>query len=78
MHTKYNFKYVGQSEKKIAEIFYEAKAAKPCVLIFDDFHILSFKKEIGSDNSSLLLNTILNEMDNIKSNDRVLAIAITN
>lgn len=68
---------MGESETKISEIFQEAKSVSPCVLIFDDFHVLSFKKDIGSENSSMMLNAVLNEMDNITSTDRVLAIAIT-
>lgn len=48
------------------------------MLIFDDFHVLSFKKDIGSENSSMILNAIVNEIDNITSKDRLLCIAITN
>jgi len=70
-------KYVGESEKKISEIFQQARKNKPCVLFFDDVHILFNKKEVGGANSMLIINTFLQEIDNIITSDKILVVIAT-
>lgn len=38
-------KFFGDSEKQIHEIFEEAKKMQPCVIFFDDLHLIC-KKEV--------------------------------
>jgi AAA family ATPase len=70
-------KFVGESEKRISAIFKDAKAIKPAVVFFDDIHILCNKKDVGGENSSVILNSFLNEVDCITTEDKVLVIIAT-
>ena len=36
--------FVGESEKKLSTIFNEARENKPCIIFFDDLHIICDKK----------------------------------
>jgi len=70
-------KWVGESEKAIREIFRKAKAASPCVVIFDELDSLA-KYKTGSDGAGeTVLSQLLTEIEEGVSS-RVVVIGITN
>ena len=57
-------KYFGQSERNLAQVFADARAAAPCILFFDQIDALAGRrKESGNDSSDRLVTTFLVEMD---------------
>lgn len=71
-------KYFGETEETLRKLFEKARAAAPCVLFFDEFDALAFKRGLNGDESSSdaghslhnrILSTFLNEMDGILSLD---------
>eukprot|EP00956_Cyclotella_meneghiniana_P005319 scaffold6698_cov72-Cyclotella_meneghiniana.AAC.4 len=78
--------WLGGSEATIRSIFSRARAAAPCILLFDELDSLAMNRE--QDNSSAasgvqsrILTTLLNEMDGITnagSSQSVLVVAATN
>lgn len=71
-------KYVGESERAVRQLFSRARAAKPCVLFFDEMDALAPRR--GSDNQAAerLVNQLLTEMDGIDSREGVYLVAATN
>jgi transitional endoplasmic reticulum ATPase len=72
--------YIGQSEKRLAAAFQNARAAKPAVLFFDEIEALAARRRFGhADHGASLVSTFLNEMDGVNaSNEGVLVLAATN
>jgi transitional endoplasmic reticulum ATPase len=72
-------KWVGESEKAIREIFRKAKAASPCVVIFDELDSLAKMKngEEGGGIGENILSQMLTEMEE-GTTSRVVIIGITN
>ena len=70
-------KWLGESEKAIREIFRKAKAASPCVIIFDELDSLARTKSGESGGSETLLSQLLTEIEEGTSS-RVVVIGITN
>lgn len=72
--------YIGQSEKRLAEVFSKARASKPSVLFFDEIEALAARRRFGSaDHGASMVSTFLNELDGINaSNDGLLVLAATN
>lgn len=75
--------WLGGSEAAIRSLFSRARAAAPCILLFDEIDAIACNREDdGSsvDVSSRILTTFLNEMDGISSSGRsgVLVVACTN
>ena len=72
--------FIGQSEKRLASIFENARAAKPAVLFFDEIEALAARRRFGhSDNGASMVSTFLNEMDGVNAtNDGILVLAATN
>ncbi len=70
-------KWLGESEKAIREIFRKAKAASPCVVIFDELDSLARSKSNESANGETLLSQLLTEIEE-GSSSRVTVIGITN
>lgn len=68
--------YVGESERAVREIFRKARAAKPCIIFFDE--IDSIASERDSTKGLNVLTTLLNEMDGFESLEQVLVLAATN
>jgi SpoVK/Ycf46/Vps4 family AAA+-type ATPase len=71
-------KNFGETEETLRKLFEKARAAAPCVLFFDEFDALAFKRGLNGDQSSSdaghslhnrVLSTFLNEMDGIVSLD---------
>jgi transitional endoplasmic reticulum ATPase len=72
-------KWVGESEKAIREIFRKAKAASPCVIIFDELDSLA-KMKNGEESGGIgenILSQMLTEMEE-GTTSRVVIIGITN
>ncbi len=70
-------KWVGESEKGIREIFRKAKAASPCVVIFDELDSLARSKSGEGGVSETVLSQLLTEIEEGVSS-RVVVVGITN
>ena len=70
-------KWLGESEKAIREIFRKAKAAAPCVVIFDELDSLARSKSGENTGGETLLSQLLTEIEE-GSSSRVVVIGITN
>ena len=71
-------KYIGASEKSIRDLFERAKAAKPCVLFFDEFDSIAPRR--GHDSTGVtdrIVNQLLTEMDGAEGLDGVYVLAAT-
>jgi SpoVK/Ycf46/Vps4 family AAA+-type ATPase len=77
-------KFVGESEKSIANLFDKARKASPAILFFDEIDGLvcarsSDKPSTGVDVSERVLSQMLQEMDGIQGQaDNLIVIAATN
>ena len=71
-------KWVGESEKAIREIFRKAKAAAPCVVIFDELDSLA-KSKIKDENNrgETVLSQMLTEMED-SGTSNIVIVGITN
>jgi len=71
-------KWVGESEKAIREIFRKAKAAAPCVVIFDELDSLA-KSKIKDENNhgETVLSQMLTEMED-SGTSNIVVVGITN
>ncbi len=74
--------YVGESERKIREIFAEARRNAPSVLVFDEFDSIASNRSNRSDGGARVGNgmvaQILTEMDGFRPDVPVLVIGTTN
>ena len=72
--------YIGESEKRLAAIFDEARANTPTVLFFDELEALAARRKFShNNNASALVSTFLNEMDGFaENNEGLLILAATN
>ncbi len=70
-------KWMGESEKAVREIFRKAKAASPCVIIFDELDSLARSKSGEGGVSETVLSQLLTEIEEGISS-RVVVIGITN
>jgi transitional endoplasmic reticulum ATPase len=70
-------KWLGESEKAVREIFRKAKAASPCVVIFDELDSLARLKSGEGGASETVLSQLLTEIEEGISS-RVVVIGITN
>ena len=77
-------KFVGESEKSIANLFDKARKASPAILFFDELDGLvcarsNHKSSTGVDVSERVLSQMLQEMDGIQGqSDNLIVIAATN
>lgn len=70
--------YVGESERKLRDIFSKARAASPSIIFFDEIDAIASSRE-GSQTGGLnVLTTLLNEMDGIEALRGVTVLAATN
>jgi transitional endoplasmic reticulum ATPase len=72
-------KWVGESEKRVREIFRKARQAAPTVVFIDEIDAIAPMR--GSDINRVtdrLINQLLTEMDGIEENSGVVVIAATN
>ncbi|MFH1785681.1 MAG: CDC48 family AAA ATPase [Candidatus Micrarchaeota archaeon] len=75
-------KYVGESEKTVREIFKKARMAAPCILFIDEIDAIAVRRT-GSGESGVMVterivDTLLTEMDGLRSLKNVVVIAATN
>lgn len=70
--------YHGETERKIREMFDQARRYAPSVIVFDEFDSLAGERGsmAGSDRS--VVNQLLTEMDGLKENELVFIVATTN
>lgn len=75
--------YVGETEQKIRELFKEAKACAPSLLIIDEFECLAGRRSASSDEEEVdrarnrILMTFLTEMDGVDSDHGVAVVGCT-
>jgi AAA family ATPase len=70
--------YVGESERAIRDIFRRARAAKPCIIFFDEIDSIGKSREKTQDSGLNVVTTLLNEMDGIEALKEVFIIGATN
>ncbi|MFH1972359.1 MAG: CDC48 family AAA ATPase [archaeon] len=73
-------KWVGESEKGIREIFKKARMSAPTIIFFDEIDAIAPKRgrEMGSNVSERVVNTLLTEIDGLEELNDVVVIAATN
>src|SRR5512143_1011535 len=75
-------KYVGESEKMVREIFKKARMAAPCVLFIDEIDAIAMRRSGRGESGTLVMervvDTLLTEMDGLRSLKNVVVIAATN
>ncbi len=72
-------KWVGESEKRIREIFRKARQAAPTVIFIDEIDAIAPARGGEGDRvTDRLINQLLTEMDGIERNSGVVVIAATN
>lgn len=74
----YFIEFVGKAEKKIVEIFQQAKSLQPSIIIFEDLHQICDRKDLGKEVSQSLTMALIKSLDSIASNEKILIIATTN
>lgn len=73
-------RHVGVAEKRIAELFRNARAHKPAILFFDEVEALAQRRQFdGSEKVNTVVSALLSEMDGVStSNEGLLFLAATN
>ena len=72
-------KWAGEAERKIREVFQEAKQRAPSIIFLDEFDALALRREESEDvGSRRVLSELLIQFSSIQSTDRVTIIAATN
>jgi transitional endoplasmic reticulum ATPase len=75
-------KYVGESEKTVREIFKKARMAAPCVLFIDEIDGIAMRRSGRGESGTMVMervvDTLLTEMDGLRSLKNVVVIAATN
>ena len=73
-------KYVGVAEKRIGQLFEDARMARPAVLLFDEFEALGQRRNYsGTHGESTTISTLLQEMDGAaQDNEGILFLGATN
>ncbi|MFA6530672.1 MAG: AAA family ATPase, partial [Candidatus Micrarchaeia archaeon] len=75
-------KWVGDSEKAVRELFRRARMAAPCIIFIDEIDAIAPARrgggEEGNNVAERVVDTLLTEMDGLKSLKHVVVIAATN
>ncbi|MBF0397823.1 MAG: AAA family ATPase [Desulfobacterales bacterium] len=75
-------KYVGESERKLREIFSRARKSAPSVIIFDEIDSIGRKRGDNDDENSInhdtIVNQLLTEMSGFRSDELLFVIGTTN
>lgn len=75
-------KYVGESEKTVREIFRKARTAAPCILFIDEIDAVAMRRtgqgDGGTRVTERIVDTMLTEMDGLRSLKNVVVIGATN
>jgi SpoVK/Ycf46/Vps4 family AAA+-type ATPase len=72
--------WFGESESLLAKLFEKARAAKPCVLFFDELDALAYaRSKASSEHSRRIVNEFLAQLDGLSGdNQQILVLAATN
>ncbi|KAI9848580.1 MAG: AAA+-type ATPase [Sclerophora amabilis] len=70
--------YVGETERRLREIFQKARAASPSIIFFDEIEAIASSRDNNQNNGIHTLTTLLNEMDGIEALKSVMILAATN
>ncbi|KAJ4305416.1 AAA+-type ATPase [Kalmusia sp. IMI 367209] len=70
--------YVGESERAIRDVFRRARAAKPCIIFFDEIDSIGKSRDKTQESGLNVVTTLLNEMDGIEALKDVFIIGATN
>src|SRR3989344_280036 len=72
--------FVGESEKRVREIFRRAKQVAPAIILFDEIDAIAPRRgaEVGSRVSEQVVSQLLTEMSGIEDVEGVVVIATTN
>ncbi|EPR79887.1 Cell division control protein Cdc48, AAA+ ATPasefamily [Spraguea lophii 42_110] len=77
--TEVMTKWVGESEKKIRDLFEEARRKAPCIIFIDEIDAICRERRKSHSNWGVsMLATFLMEMDGFKSKKDICVIAATN
>ncbi|MBN2478155.1 CDC48 family AAA ATPase [Candidatus Micrarchaeota archaeon] len=74
-------KWVGESEKTVRELFRKARMSAPCIIFIDEIDAVAGKRGGGTEGHRVterVVDTLLTEMDGLKSLKNVVVIAATN
>lgn len=74
-------KWVGESEKRLREVFKKAKQAAPCIIFFDEIDALSCERLSNASDSGVgqrVISQLLTELDGIEELKGVVVLAATN
>lgn len=72
-------KYFGESERRLAQAFAQARARRPAILFFDEIEALASRRRVSGEIGASLVSTFLSEMDGFADyGDGVLVIGATN
>ncbi len=79
-------KYLGESERRLSELYRRAKAAAPCIVFFDELEAIAAQRsEIGNDSGGAgrsqnsVTNQLLQEIDGLtRSRGKVFTVGATN
>ena len=73
-------KWVGESEKKLREVFRKAKQVSPCIVFLDELDALAPTRGTGGDNnvSDRLVDQLLTSMDGLENMEGGITIGATN
>jgi transitional endoplasmic reticulum ATPase len=75
-------KWVGETEKRIRDLFRQAREARPAIVFIDEIDAIATRRGGGDDSASLAhnsaLNQLLTELDGFQTTEGVLVIGATN
>lgn len=72
-------KWVGESEKRVREIFKKARQVSPSIIFFDEFDSISKMRGMSiSDSTERVVNQLLTELDGVEELEKVIVMASTN
>ncbi|MES1913108.1 MAG: hypothetical protein MHM6MM_005335, partial [Cercozoa sp. M6MM] len=74
-------KYVGESERKVRQVFADARAARPSVLFFDELDSLAPARGGGADGGGVadrVVSSLLAELDALATSNDVFVLGATN
>ena len=70
--------YVGESERKLRDIFSKARAVRPSVIFFDEIDAIGATGESNMNGGVQTVTTLLNELDGFQATEGVYVLAATN
>ncbi len=72
--------YFGESERNVSEVFRIARENSPSVLFFDEIDSVAMSREYltNDESAARVLSTMLQEMDGLSSDSKVLVVGATN